>query len=843
MSHDTKILCSIFLLLLQYQFQFCTPTDTINNTQSLKDGDLLISSNQTFALGFFTPGKSTNWYLGMWYHKVSEQTVVWVANRGDPINDTSGSLSFDVTGNLVVTGPDRSNPIWSTNVSDPTLAKNSSAQLLDSGNLVVLDSNGVVVWQSFDYPTNTLLPNFRFGVNRKTGLNRFVTSWKSGDDPEPGEYSLKMDLNGAPQPFLYKGSELVWRVGSWIGREWSGVPEMKMDYFNHSYVENQDEVSMTYSILDPSISVRMVLNEFGTLQRLTWNDNEHRWVEIYTGPKKPCDSYNYCGTNGYCDPSNLVKGQFECTCLPGFEPKSAHDWYLRDGSGGCVRKRGWHVCGGGGGFEKVPFAKVPNPWTAHVDRGVKGLKECESECLRNCSCNAYASADVSRGDSGCVTWHGDLMDSRVFTSGGQDLYIRVDAVELAQYLKSQQHSHGKKQGMVAAIAASVTAVSLLAFCLICWLVVKKRRGIREQQHLLFSPDTTTSLEASSMGKHFDESGTNPELSYFDLSIIVSATGNFSLDNKLGEGGFGTVYKGRLPNGQEIAVKRLAKNSGQGAEEFKTEVTLIAKLQHRNLVRLLGYCIQKDEKVLIYEYLPNKGLNSFIFDRTKGSSIDWKMRFNIVLGIARGLLYLHQDSRLRIIHRDLKASNVLLDAEMNPKISDFGMAKIFGKDQIEANTNRVVGTYGYMSPEYAMEGLFSVKSDVFSFGVLLLEIITGRKNSSYIQDNSVNLIGHVWSLWQEGRAVEIVRSWMTESDSDKEVLRCIHIALLCVEESANDRPNMSEVAFMLCNETALPPPKQPAFIFKGADNRPDTSSSARAGAVSINDVTLSAIQAR
>ncbi|KAF7120012.1 hypothetical protein RHSIM_Rhsim13G0164200 [Rhododendron simsii] len=705
MSHDTKILCSIFLLLLQFQFQFCTPTDTITTTQSLKDGASLISSNQTFALGFFTPGKSTNRYLGIWYYNVSEQTVVWVANRGDPINDTSGSLSFDGTGNLVVTGPDRTKPVWSTNVSDPTVAKNSSAQLRDSGNLVVLDSNGLVVWQSFDYPTNTILPNLRFGVNRKTGLNRFLTSWRSGDDPGPGEYSLKIVLNGSPQCILYKGSELDWRAGSWTGRGWSGIPEMTFKYIKDNYIENQDEVTLSYSFFDPSISSRLVLNESGTLQWLTWKDNEHRWVEIYAGPKKPCDSYNYCGPNGNCDPSNGSMGQFECTCLPGFEPKSANDWKLRDGSGGCVRKRGGHVCGSGEGFEKVPLAKVPNTWTAHVDRGVTGLKECESECLRNCSCNAYASADVSHGDSGCVTWHGDLMDTRVFSSAGQDLYIRVDAVELAQYLKSQRRSHGKK-GMVAAIAASVTSVSLLAFCLICWLVVKKRR-----------------------------------------------------------------------------------------------------------------------------------------DRTEGSFIDWKMRFSIVLGIARGLLYLHQDSRLRIIHRDLKASNVLLDEEMNPKISDFGMAKIFRNDQIEANTNRVVGTYGYMSPEYAMEGLFSIKSDVFSFGVLLLEIITGRKNSSYIPDNSVNLIGHVWSLWQEGRAMEIVGSWMTESDSDKEVLRCIHIALLCVEESSNDRPNMSNVAFMLCNETALPPPKQPAFIFRGAGSRLDTPSLASAGAISINDVTLSAIQAR
>ncbi|KAG5516630.1 hypothetical protein RHGRI_037382 [Rhododendron griersonianum] len=205
---------------------------------------------------------------------------------------------------------------------------------------------------------------------------------------------------------------------------------MPVKYANVNYVENQDEVTLSYSIPDPSISVRLVINDFGMFQWFTWKDNEHRWVEIYAGPKKPCDSYNYCGPNGYCDSSNIGMGQFECMCLPGFEPKTARDWYLRDGSSGCVRKRDGHVCGRGEGFEKVPLAKVPNTWTARVDRGVTWQKECESECLRNCSCNAYASADVSRGDSGCVTWHGDLMDSRVLSSEGQDLYIRVDAVEL-----------------------------------------------------------------------------------------------------------------------------------------------------------------------------------------------------------------------------------------------------------------------------------------------------------------------------------------------------------------------------------------------------------------------------
>ncbi|CAL5344772.1 unnamed protein product [Camellia sinensis] len=274
---------------------------------------------------------------------------------------------------------------------------------------------------------------------------------------------------------------------------------------------------------------------------------------------------------------------------------------------------------------------------------------------------------------------------------------------------------------------------------------------------------------------------------FDLATVSSATNNFSLTNKIGEGGFGPVYRGELTTGKEIAVKRLSKTSGQGFTEFKNEVILISKLQHRNLVRLLGY-------------------------RTRGISLDWKKRIDIIVGIARGLLYLHRDSGLRVIHRDLKAGNILLDNEMNPKIADFGLARSFGGDQFEENTNRVIGTYGYMSPEYAINGHFSMKSDVFSFGVMVLEIVSGKKNRGfYDPDHDLNLLGHAWKLWNEGNPIKLFDVFMEDPVPTSEVFRCIQVALLCVQQRPEDRPTMSSVLLMLDSENpVLPMPKQPGF---------------------------------
>ncbi|KAM3747668.1 hypothetical protein ACB098_05G052200 [Castanea mollissima] len=354
------------------------------------------------------------------------------------------------------------------------------------------------------------------------------------------------------------------------------------------------------------------------------------------------------------------------------------------------------------------------------------LMDCEAKCLNNCSCVAYAST-IEDAQTGCEIWTSTpARFNGSSNSNARTIYFLNSAI-------------GKKK-------------------------MKQNMLVQEFGHAMTSTD----------------------LKIFSFESITAATNNFSTENGLGMGGFGPVYKEKLVNEQEIAIKRLFRNSRQGLMELKNEVILITKLQHTNLVTLLGFCIQEEEKILIYEYMANKSLDFFLFDSTKRRYLNWEKRINIIEGIAQGLVYLHKYSRLKVIHCDLKASNILLNDEMNPKISDFGLAIKF-----ETLSSFFISHFsGYMVPEYAMNGIISTKVDVFSFGVLLLEILTGKKNNNlYHSYHPLNLIGHAWRMWNEGRGIELIDTTLNESCSSNEALRCIQIGLLCVQENASDRPAM------------------------------------------------------
>ncbi|KAM0914519.1 hypothetical protein ACQ4PT_011457 [Festuca glaucescens] len=392
---------------------------------------------------------------------------------------------------------------------------------------------------------------------------------------------------------------------------------------------------------------------------------------------------------------------------------------------------------------------------------------------------------------------------------------------------------GQRKGHALLIIGTVYSLLILSTRLLfCVLYIIRRR----------KPGKINSTEQP---KNIDEilrlwkmEDTGSEFALYDFSQIVDATDNFSPAKILGEGGFGPVYKGVFPDGQKVAIIKLAAQSRQGLVEFKNEIQLVAKLQHRHLVRLLGCCVHDEEKILIYEYMTNKSLDYFIFV----TSLNWMIRFKIVEGVAQGLLYLHEHSRLRIIHRDLKASNILLDSELNPKISDFGMARIFPSDATQEKASRLVGTYGYMAPEYAFGGLLSIKSDVFSFGVLLLEIISGKRSAGFPHSGDgefPNLLQYAWQMWKEGRCREFIEQSFGDEYKPGDMRKYLTLALMCVQVKAVDRPTMSDIVAMLSSDDiTIPEPRQPAYSCTTVDVSTNINVSC-----TRNDITLSTIDGR
>ncbi|CAN6358103.1 unnamed protein product [Urochloa humidicola] len=768
------------LMLLLLGLLFCyqqtpsyaaTTNDTLSRNQSLAGDEKLVSSNGKFALGFFQPGSKSpnntpNSYLGIWFYRVPKLTPVWSANGDNPISGpTSPELVISQDGNLVILA--QGTTIWSTQAN--VTAKDAVAVILDNGNLVLRSSMNTsdVFWQSFDHPTDTFMLEAKLGRNKITGLNRRLVSRKNSMDQASGVYSMEFSLDGIFGLFWNNSSVSYWNSGEWNGKAFTSVPEMAETdnagilHCNYTFVNNAQEVYFfTYCYED--VVFHNFLGVNGQWTNRIWLNQD--WVNVAFHPQHQCDVYAACGPFAVCtDSANPF-----CNCMKGFSVRSPQDWELGDTQGGCVRNTPLSSCSGDRNttsmtdkFYSMPSIRLPANGKNISDAMTMSVEDCAEACLNNCSCTAY-----SYGEGGCSVWHDELLNV-VADSNGETLHLRLAAKEV----------HNSKSHRSAVIIGVATSTSTLALGLLVFLIVMWRRKGKNRSSGTKGNDFGIGVIA------------------FTYTELRRATNNFS--EKLGEGGFGSVYKGSLTNSAAIAVKRLD-HFRQGDKQFRAEVNSIGIIQHINLVKLIGFCCEGDKRLLVYEHMPNRSLDAHLF-QNHGTTLDWGVRYQIALGVARGLAYLHHSCRDCIIHCDIKPQNILLDISFLPKIADFGMAKFLGRDFTRVVTT-MRGTIGYIAPEWISGTAITSKVDVYSYGMVLLKIISGKRNSDKVFSSDDDYGGYfpvqVAHKLLDGDVASLVDAKLHGDINLEEVERVCKVACWCIQDNEFDRPTMGEVVQFL-----------------------------------------------
>uniref|UniRef100_A0A8R7R6G2 Receptor-like serine/threonine-protein kinase n=1 Tax=Triticum urartu TaxID=4572 RepID=A0A8R7R6G2_TRIUA len=733
--------------------------------------------NGRYALGFFetsskSSGNTSNWYLGIWFNTVPKFTSAWVANRDKPIkNITSLELTIYQDGNLVILNRSTKSIIWSTQAN---IKRNSTtAMLLNNGNLVLKDSpnSSKVLWQSFDHPTDTFFPEAKLGWDKLAGLNRRIISWKNSINPATGLYSYELDHSGVDQLLIapLSSSAPYWYSGVWNGKYFASVPEMAGNkIWRSEFVDIGHEKYYTYSLVQAKRITRHVIDISGQVKVFVWNERSQDWEMIFAQPRSSCDVYSICGPYTICNDNVLPN----CNCMKGFTITSPGDWEVEDRTSGCSRntlldcisnKNTTHTTDN---FYSVPCVGLPQN-TPKVE-AAKSANECAQLCLNNCSCTAY-----SFNNSGCSIWHNELLNVRQLqcsgstNSNGQTLYLRLSA-------KDMQSLENNRKRIAIGVATGIGACALGLFGLSLLVIISRNKR-------------------KSSGRMLND-GCNGIIAfrYIDLH---RATKQFT--EKLGRGSFGSVFKGLINDSVSIAVKRLD-GAYQGEKQFRAEVSSIGAVQHINLVKLVGFCCEGSRRLLVYEYMPNLSLDVHLF-QNNSTMLNWTARYQIALGVARGLAYLHESCRDCIIHCDIKPENILLDASFLPKIADFGMAKLLGRDHSRVLTT-VRGTAGYLAPEWITGVPITPKVDVYSYGMVLLEIISGRRNSCgpCTSDGNLDVYFPVHAAHKllEGDVESLIDQKLDGNVNLDEAELVCKVACWCIQDEEVGRPTMGQVVQIL-----------------------------------------------
>ncbi|GFP89946.1 g-type lectin s-receptor-like serine/threonine-protein kinase at4g27290 [Phtheirospermum japonicum] len=513
-----SILCT--LVLCTSLVQFSVGVDTLLANQTLVIGQTLISQSQIFELGFFSPGKSKNWFLGIWY-KSTPGVCVWVANRNNPITHSEAVfLAISNYGALLISTP--GSIIWSANSSG--VASNPTLQLLDTGNLVLLEdsSESDYIWQSFDHPTDTWLRGMKMVDAIDAGSEKYLTSWRNSDDPSPGDYVFRIENQGLPEMVIYKGTTKTFRTGKWNGLYFSGILPFPNHIFKPKLVFREERLISISEVYDNSIISRITLETSGTCVRYAMNARRDSWNHVYASPVDLCDQYDQCGPNGICRIDKPVR----CECLKGFAPSLRKEWDAQDWSGGCTRIRPLNCHSGDYGFLEIRRVKYPDMLEFWLNTSMS-LGECRDECLRNCNCTAFANPYINNGGRGCLIWFGELIDIREHPPAlnKQNIYIRLPASELGVSVLVDPSADLEKEEKNKKWPRKLIVISAGSGILVSALVNGSILLLRRQKWP--APDRNNE---------------DLELPLFKFVTIVAATNNFSEENIVGEGGFGLVYK-------------------------------------------------------------------------------------------------------------------------------------------------------------------------------------------------------------------------------------------------------------------------------------------------------------
>ncbi|CAN1123993.1 G-type lectin S-receptor-like serine/threonine-protein kinase At2g19130 [Linum perenne] len=807
------VLFMLYLLILLSLLCFnnlrpCHGIDRITATQSLTGNQTLVSAGGVFELGFFTPGKSERYYIGIWYKQVSPQTVIWVANRYSPVSDRfSSELKISDDGELALFNGRSRTTIWSTYLSSAHPSSSVNAVLLDQGNLVLLLANGSssspvppnMLWQSFDFPGNTWVPGSKIRFNKATQLGVFLTSWKNREDPAPGPFSLRLGSNlslewNMNSNFLLSGISGENRIvelnsmNNFVYVDDQSENYITFTQYNRTQIdkiveqESNREVQQLYSSDKPRyrnalLFSRYVVDVGGQIQLLLWLESTQQWLSIWQTPRSQCEISGYCGAYGICK----EKSRPFCHCLNGFVPQSQVDYSSEAFYGGCSRSAPLQ-CQKPDWFS--PHYNVGLPVNPETTSGGSS-KDCAAACLRSCSCTAYSYSERNQ----CTHWYGVLINMQQDVPNGKTIFIKLAASE------SLSSDKNKKGIIVGSLVGSIVLLVLVVFIVLRWRKQKINPG--------------KVMEGSLMA-----------FTHKDLKI---ATRNFS--EKLGEGGFGSVYKGTLPDSSVVAVKKIESINFWQAEtrkQFLAELKTLGAIQHLNLIGLRGFSSDKNTMMLVYDFMPNGSVSSNLFNRKDSSkTLAWKTRYNIALGTARGLAYLHENCRECIIHCDIKPDNVLLDSEFRPKVADFGMAKLFGRDFSRVITT-LRGTIGYLAPEWISGEAITAKADVYSYGMVLLELVSGMRNSQRHV-----CVGHYFPVWvanvlNEGGNVADLLDPRLQGNADVEELeRVCRVGVWCIQDDESQRPTMSQVVYFLEQVLEVNIPPIPRILQVFVDSDPDS----------------------